>query len=192
VALAGRQAPLGIERQADVRLDQELLVPLRLREEIGVAGLEVEDDVDALGRRCFDPRADVVERALGGEVAVRAGVGGSHSRDDLDDGHDRLGADVLVGRGVLVGPVDRRVDRLLAEDAEVGVAGMAVDRDEPTAGEHDLASARELGAAECRVDEAGDGLGRGEHGPPPDGDDLGRLELGERGPGVLCARIAAV
>ena len=51
-------------------LGEQLLVELRLGEEVGVPGLQVEDDVETSGRSRVDPRPDVVERALQRVVAV--------------------------------------------------------------------------------------------------------------------------
>ena len=59
-----RQAPLRIEGQTDMRLGQQFLVTHRLGEEVGVSGLEIEDDIEPRRGSRSDPRSNVVERAL--------------------------------------------------------------------------------------------------------------------------------
>ena len=64
VLLARGQSPFWVEGQADMRLSEELFVTLGLGEEVGVAGLQIENDIHAGCFRRIHPRSDVLERAL--------------------------------------------------------------------------------------------------------------------------------
>ena len=72
VLLAGGEAPLGVEGEPDVGVGQQGLVALRLREEVGGAGLQVEQHVDALLARGLHPRLEEGRVDLVGVVAVLA------------------------------------------------------------------------------------------------------------------------
>ena len=115
VLLAGRQPPLRVEGQADVGLGEQLLVELRLGEEVGVPGLQVEDDVEPGGARRVDPGPDVVERALERVVAVVARVRRGHRGDDLERRDHVLRADPVVRVGEVLRSLDGRIQRLLTE-----------------------------------------------------------------------------
>ena len=150
VALTRPQPPLGVERQTDVRLGQQLLVQLRLGEEVVVARLQVEHDGDARAARRVDERTDVVELGLVGVVAVterRRRDGG----DDLERRHHRHGAaGRLVLGGEALGAGDRLLDALLAQHAERRRAGVAVEGDVELARQDELAAARQLHAGRRR------------------------------------------
>ena len=72
VALVGPQPPLRVEGQPDVRLGEQVGVALGLGEEVAAARLQVEQDVAAGVAGGVHPRAQVLDRRLGGVVAVRA------------------------------------------------------------------------------------------------------------------------
>ena len=129
-----------------MRKGQEFLVAHGLGEEVRVAGLQIEDDVEPGRPGRVDPRTDVVEGTLGRIVAVGARLRGCDSSDDLERRDHWLLADGVVTSGDLASTLERRIHRLLAEHTEVAVAGVPVDGDEaPTRKQH-VATARQLDA----------------------------------------------
>ena len=145
VLLAWRQPPFRIEGEADVGLGQQFLVAHGLGEEVGVAGLQIEDDVEPCRGCRVDPWTDVVERALQRVVAVGAGLRRGDRRDDLERRDHRLLADAVVVAATSRSTLDGGIHGLLAEHPEVVVAGMAVDGDEPTTREQQSIRRREAG-----------------------------------------------
>jgi hypothetical protein len=67
------QPPLRVQRQPDVRLAQQLLVAAGLGQEVGAAGLQVEQHVHPGRARGVHPRPEELRLGLGAEVAVGAG-----------------------------------------------------------------------------------------------------------------------
>ena len=53
--LIGFEPPFGIQGKPDIGQPEELLVSLGLREEVGAAGLEIENHVDPVGPGDLDP-----------------------------------------------------------------------------------------------------------------------------------------
>ena len=140
VDLIGGEAPLGVEREPDVRLRQQLLVPLRLGEEVGAPRLQVEHHVHTSPPGGVDPRAQIGDLRLGRVVAVWSRGGRRHRGDDLERRHDRLGGEAVVARGHLLGAGHSCIGVLLAEDAQHRRAGVAVEGDHPARGEQHLAA----------------------------------------------------
>ena len=139
-----RQLPLGVQRQADVRLLQQLLVELRLLDEIGAAGLEIDDDVSAgLGHR-VDVRLQRFDGRRLGVVAARAGRSLRHGGDDLEGRDDLVSGQALVLLDQRLGVGDGFLGGLLAHHAEHRGARVAVGGDHVAPGEHQLAAAGQL------------------------------------------------
>ncbi len=142
----GCQPPLRVEREADVRLHEQLLVALGLGEEVGAARLQVEHHVGARGLRGVDVGPDLGDLDLVRVVAVGPRLSGRDRRDDLEGRDDRHVGVRLVLRDEVLDPRDRAVEVLLAQGAERGGARGAVEGDHPPAGERELAASGQLNA----------------------------------------------
>ena len=139
------QPPLGIQRQADVRGGQQLLVELRLGEEVGGARLQVQHHVHPGLARRVDPLLQALDAELGGVVPVAARLRGGDGRDDLEGGDGRLLGEPVVLGDHLLHPLEGQLEVLLAQDPERGHGGGAVGRDHAPAGEGGEAAAGQLG-----------------------------------------------
>lgn len=153
VTLARLQPPLGVEREPDVRLREQLGVALRLGREVGGAGLQVQHHVDAGLPGLLDPRPQLVDAHLRGVVAVRAGDAVGDRRDDLERRHDGLAHERLEVGGEVLRAGDRAWQVLLAEDPHRRGSRVAVERGHPAAGE-------DLGATAGQLRHRGRGGGR--------------------------------
>ena len=188
--LAGLEPPLGVEGEADPRPPEQLLVGLGLGEEVGAARLQVEHDVGAgpLGR--LHPRQQRRDRRAARVGAVLLRRPRRHGGDQLERRHHRLLHEGGVARGQLRGPPHRLLRRLLAEHAERGGLGVAVER----------ATIRRPGTAAGHR-RAARGAARGAHPvgepsrraePAPTASTAVSAAAAQGGPGVGCrARVGA-
>ena len=130
--LAVADVPLGVQREADVGLEQPALQALRLAEEVAAAGLDVEQQQRlGLARReqvALDRRVGLV----GAVHPVVAGVGVGDRRDELEGGQHRLARGRVGARDALeaLGGALGRAD---AEHAEALALRRAVERDDALA-----------------------------------------------------------
>ena len=146
----GRQSPLRIEGQADVGLGQQLLVAHGLGEEVGVAGLQIEDDVEPGRAQPRRPMAGCGRASSPTSSRRRRRPPTRPDRgDDLERRDHRLRADAAVAAGDVARPLDGGIHRLLAEHPEIVVAGVAVDGDETPTGEEHVAATGQLMDRAC-------------------------------------------
>src|ERR687898_2268211 len=138
-------APLGVERQADVRLAQPALQRLRLLEERRVAGLDVEQQQHLVRPRhpqvAPDRRVVLAYRV----VPAVAGLAGHDRGDQLEGGQDRPPGARVWARLPLE-PAGRAPPRADPEGAELVVLRRPVVRHHPTARQDLAAAARQLRA----------------------------------------------
>ncbi len=129
VAPARLQTPFGIECEPDMRLEEQILIQLRLGEEIGVSGLQIQDTVDAGLLRGVDERQEFLRGRLVGVVLILAGRGGSHRRDDLERGDDLSARQRLVLGGKFLHAIDGLRGPLLAQEPQRSSGGMPIQGD---------------------------------------------------------------
>jgi hypothetical protein len=141
--LPGPDVPLGVERQAHVRLAQERLERPHLGEEVRPPGLDVEQQ-----QRLRPPRRRQVaahdRRGLTRAIApVAPGRAVGHHRYQLEHGQHRSSG-ALVRARLTRQPAARLVRRADAECPELAGLRRAVERHEPEARQDPPPPAREL------------------------------------------------